>query len=180
MGLTPSESGEGPRRASGLCQACFMLMFVPLSRAELAEWATAGPRDVSGYAATQEFLNAFGISDPLAEETELTLLEISALEGLIRHGVRLVAVCDGAPVPSAAEERAAAEFGAVTASSVPWSQVSSIFTDDTESARRASLTGAELGTTTVADVWDLEPVQTLIEETDLLWHGASEWERLSD
>ena len=87
-------------------------MFVPLDAGGLAEWVhrgalTAGP----GYAATPAFLAAFGLGAPDEEETDLTLLSIASLDGLLRHGVRLVAVAETSA--KAAESAEPAEFGAV-------------------------------------------------------------------
>lgn len=155
-----------------------MLMFVPLSPSELVDWARGGSRDVEGFAATPGFRAAFQITDPVAEETELTLLEIGGIDGLIRHGVRLVAVCDVAPTTLAAQGTSGADFGAVTASAVAWTQVRSLFTDDDYGAVRASTMRANLTAVPLADAWDTESVQTLIAETDLLWHGSGEWDRL--
>lgn len=152
-----------------------MLVFVPVAAADLPTWAGGRPREVTGFAATPDFLSTFTLTDPEAEETELTLLEIAALEALRRYGRRLVVVCSAST--TAAEP---AEFGAVAAAAVPWTRVSSVFADDTRGAEAARAVARSLAGTSLADAWDLPGVIELVEGVELLWHGSSEWERLTD
>lgn len=150
-----------------------MLIFVPTTPTELSAWVTQ-PAEVTGFAATRAFLTAFGIASADAEETDLTLLEIAALAALLDSGRRLVAVCDADPQPGEP-----ADLGAVRASAVPWRRVTSLFADDAEGAAVAAAARAELSTSDLAEAWDDPAVTRLIEGTDLLWHDASEWERLT-
>ncbi|MFV0407489.1 MAG: DUF6912 family protein [Propioniciclava sp.] len=151
-----------------------MLVFVPLAAADLVAWATAGPRDVAGFAATPGFLQAFGLDSPVADEAELTLLEIAGLASLLSYGRRLVAVCE-----TVGEPGEPAELGAVQASAVPWRRVSSLFADDADGASRATQVRTKLGPTNLVAAWDASPTVSLVEEIDLLWHGAGEWDRLA-
>lgn len=151
-----------------------MLTFVPLSPAGLAEWASAGRRDVVGFAATRAFLETFELGTAESEDADLTLLELAGLAGLVDHGVRLVAVC-------ATDARGVepAEFGAVHAEGVRWSAVESLFADDQAGAAVASSVRDKLGDTTLEEAWEDDDVDLLLRTTELLWHGAGEWERLS-
>lgn len=151
-----------------------MLMFVPLSGPDLATWVRGGTRDVDGFAATAGFLSGFDLTDPNAEETDLTLLEIAALAALLRHGRRLVAVCDVDTTPAEP-----ADFGAVRADAVAWRRVTSLFADDVDGAAMASSILAELGAVDLVAAWDSDAVVPLVEGAELLWHGSSEWERLT-
>lgn len=160
---------------SGACDAGRMLVFVPLAPAELATWATSGTRDVTGFAATPGFLHAFGLGSPTSEDADLTLLEVAGIEGLLAHRVRLVAVCD-----AEVDGVEPAEFGAVEASGVAWTAVQSLFGDDEPGAARAAQTREALGAVTLDEAWDAPAVAELLRATELLWHGAGEWERLSD
>ena len=151
-----------------------MLVFVPLAPAALAEWAGSGSRDVSGFAATPAFLDSFGLSAPDTEDTDLTLLEVAGIAGLLAHGVRLVAVCE-----TDAAGAQPAEFGAVVAEGVRWKLVDSLFTDDEEGARRAAAARDEIGVCTLDEAWESDAVSDLLRGTELLWHHSSEWAGLS-
>lgn len=151
-----------------------MLVFVPLAPADLADWATTGVRDVSGFAAKPGFLEAFGLSSPESEDADLTLLEVAGLSGLLAHGVRLVAVCE-ADVAAATP----AEFGAVVAEQVGWTQVESLFADDEAGAGKAAAAREVVGKMGLEEAWEADESIHLLRTTELLWHGSSEWERLS-
>ena len=151
-----------------------MLVFVPLAPADLADWAATGKRTVSGFAATPAFLESFGLSHPDSEDADLTLLEVAGVAGLQAHGVRLVAVC--AADAAGAEP---AEFGAVVADCVRWKAVESLFVDDEAGAARAASVKDAIGPATLDEAWDCDEVSDLLRGTELLWHGSSEWARLS-
>ncbi len=151
-----------------------MLVFVPLAPADLADWATSGKRDVTGFAATPVFLETFDLSAHDIEDADLTLLEVAGIAGLLTHGVRLVAVCEA--TAAGAEP---AEFGAVVAERVRWSAVESLFTDDEAGAARAASVAEALAGVELDEAWDDDAVTDLLRGTELLWHGSSEWARLS-
>lgn len=151
-----------------------MLVFVPLAPADLADWASTGVRDVTGYAATPAFLESFGLSSHDSEDTDRTLLEVAGVAGLLAHGVRLVAVCE---TDAAGAEPA--DFGAVVAERVRWRTVESLFADDEAGAAAATATADALGEAGLDDAWDADEVTDLLRTTELLWHGSTEWERLS-
>ena len=151
-----------------------MLVFVPLAPADLADWASTGVRDVTGFAATPLFLEAFGLGGPEGEDTDLTLLEVAGVAGMLAHGVRLVAVCG---TDAAGAEPA--EFGAVVAERVAWSAVESLFADDEAGTAKATAARAAVGDTDLDAAWEADEVSDLLRTTELLWHGSSEWERLS-
>lgn len=167
------QQAEG-HRVDNSCDAGDMLVFVPLAQTDLADWATTGKRDVSGFAATPVFLESFGLTAPDTEDADLTLLEVAGIAGLLAHGVRLVAVCE---TDAAGAEPA--EFGAVVAEGVRWSTVESLFADDEDGARRASAARDEIGACTLDEAWESDAVSDLLRGTELLWHGSSEWARLS-
>ena len=151
-----------------------MLVFAPLAPADLADWATTGARDLSGFAATRSFLDAFGLPSHDSEDADLTLLELAGIAGLLAHGVRLVAVCD-----TEATGVEPADFGAVTAASVPFAHVESLFVDDEAGARKAASARAALGAVSLDRAWDADATNDLLRSTELLWHSSTEWERLS-
>lgn len=151
-----------------------MLVFVPLAPGDLAAWASGTPYSGDAFAATPAFLSAFGLTSPDDEDADLTLLEIAALAGLLRHGVRLVAVADAAGPPATP-----ADLGAITIADTRWSQVQSLFADDADGAAQAASVRAELGEVGLTQAWDAEPTASLLADGELLWHGSTEWERLS-
>ena len=151
-----------------------MLVFVPLAPADLADWASSGARDVSGFAATPAFLESFSLSSPESEDADLTLLEVAGVSGLLEHGVRLVAVCEADAV-----ESIPADFGAVSARRVRWKKVESLFADDEAGAAAATAAADAVAGTELDEAWESDAVVDLLRTTELLWHGSSEWERLS-
>ncbi len=151
-----------------------MLVFVPLAPTDLADWASTGVRDVTGFAATPAFLESFGLSAPDSEDTDRTLLEVAGVAGLLEHGVRLVAVSEADAV--GAEP---AEFGAVVAGPVRWAAVESLFADDEAGGATATAAAAAVGEADLDQAWESDEVTDLLRTTELLWHGSSEWERLS-
>ncbi len=151
-----------------------MLVFVPLSAAELSEWATTGVRDLAGFAATSSFLEAFDLPASDIEDADLTLLEVAGVAGVMQHGVRIVAVCATDAV--GAEP---AEFGAVTAVGVRWRHVESLFADDSRGAALAASARDALGATTLDTAWEADVISAMLRNTELLWHGATEWEALA-
>lgn len=150
-----------------------MLVFVPLDPTGLAQWARVGSRDVTGFAATPSFLETFELPAADSEDADLTLLELAGMEGLLSHGVRLIAV---GPIDAVGIEPA--EFGAVAADAVAWTRMESIFTDDADGARHASRVRALLADASLAEAWDAEETTELLRTTELLWHGPTEWESL--
>lgn len=96
------------------------------------------------------------------------------MAGMLAHGVRLVAVCG---TDAAGAEPA--EFGAVVAERVAWSAVESLFADDEAGAAKATAARAAVGDTDLDAAWEADEVSDLLRTTELLWHGSSEWERLS-
>lgn len=151
-----------------------MLVFTPLAPADLTLWATAGKADITGFAATPAFLDAFGLGSPDSEDADLTLLELAGVAGLLAHGVRLVAVAE-----ANAEPADPAEFGAVTAGRVRWNAVQSLFADDETGTELAGRARAAVEGSTLEQAWDSDEISDLLRGTELLWHGSSEWERLS-
>ena len=151
-----------------------MLVFVPLSAAELAEWATKGVRDVAGYAATPSFLEAFELPASEIEDADLTLLEVAGVAGLLAHGVRIVAVCATDAVGTEP-----AEFGAVAAAGVRWRRVESLFADDPQGAALAASAREDLGAADLDAAWDADVISEMLRNTELLWHGPTEWQTLA-
>lgn len=151
-----------------------MLVFVPLAPVDLAEWATTGTRDVAGFAATPAFMDSFDLTSPDSEDADLTLLEVAGIAGLLTHGVRLVGVCEADAV-----ESSPAEFGAVEARRVRWKKVESLFADDEAGAAAATEAAGAVGESALDEAWESDAVTDLLRTTELLWHGSSEWERLS-
>lgn len=152
-----------------------MLVFVPLTPEELRRWALDGtPMAAAGFAATPAFLEAFGLIGGEDEDAELTLACVASLDGLLRHGVRLLAVVDAAS-PTPAEP---ADFGAVRLAPTRYARVTALFADGPGVARRVAELSQELGGATLATAWEDPRVEALLREENLLWHGSAEWRLL--
>lgn len=156
-----------------------MLVFVPLAPADLAAWASGDDRAGRGFAATPGFLRTFGIARGDDEDADLTLLEIAALDGLLHHGVRIVAVCDTTDLTVDDSADAEADFGAVTLPPTGYGRVTSLFTDDADGAALAASVRDQVAGLNLPDAWDAEATRPLLADVDLLWHSSTEWERLS-
>lgn len=150
-----------------------MLVFVPLTTAELAAWAESGaaaPRQA--FAVTSSLRQAFGFTADDEEDAEHTALHIAGLAGLLQGGQRLVAV-----VEASARAVPGSEFGEVTVGELPWSAVTALFSDDApdvSAALRVRLIGRSLAT-----AWDEQEVAEFLAEHELLWHGPGEWSTLA-
>lgn len=150
------------------------LLFVPVTSAELADWATsgvlAGPRPA--HAVTAGLRAAFEPIDE--EEAEHIALLVASVASLAASGRRLVAVAEGAA-------RAAADgdpdFGEVVASGLPWTAVQSLFADEPHARGLPEAAGAAAGLP-LAQAWEHPAVTALLGQADLLWHGAGEWRDL--
>ena len=150
------------------------LLFVPVTGAELADWEAAGvlagPR--KAYAATPGLTTAFEASD--AEEAEHLALLVASVAALAASGVRQVAVLEGEahPIPDGD-----VDFGAVVTSDLRFAAIQSLFADEPEAPGLAEAAAAAMGLT-LQEAWNHPAVTVLLEEGDLLWHGAGEWQSL--
>lgn len=147
-----------------------MLVFVPLSAADLAACAGGSPlAGVRAFAATPAFLGAFGLGAPDDEDAERTLLHVAALDALLRCGGRLVAVAE-APARDLDNE-----FGRVEVGSVAFSAISALFADHADAAGALAHVSRVLGEASLDAAWDNPAHRELMETTDLLWYGPEEW-----
>jgi hypothetical protein len=152
------------------------LVFLPLSPAELAAWAGGGhPGPEAGFAMTPGMAAAFGFDDPAGEDASHTALCIASLAGLLRHGVRLVAVAE---LPwQARDEPELAEFGAVRVAGAGFTAVTALFGEGSDPAAVAALAAA-LDGVPLAEAWERDDVGTLLSDGALLWYGPAEWPQL--
>jgi hypothetical protein len=150
------------------------LLFVPLTAARLDDWATSGvlPGPAAAYAVTPGFTAAFAPTDD--EEAEHIALLVASVASLAASGRRLVAVAEGS---STAAPGAEEDFGEVQVAGLGWRAVQSLFADEEDAPHLAAAAAAASGLT-VAGAWDEPAVIELLEEADLLWHGAGEWQHL--
>jgi hypothetical protein len=151
------------------------LLFLPVSGAQLADWAAAGvlAGPLTGYAVTPAFQAAFEPAD--TDEGEYLALQIASVAALVDNGVRQVAVVEGDVQPSVNPEEL--DFGAVTCTDLRFGAIASLFADEPDAPGLAEAAAA-VGGLSLQAAWDHPAVITLLEEGDLLWHGAGEWESL--
>ncbi len=150
------------------------LLFVPVTDAELAGWAADGtlpsPRRV--VAVTAGLTAAFEPAD--TEEAEHIALLVASIASLAASGRRLVAVAEGVCRPDPDGDP---DFGEVVVSALPWASVQSLFTDEPNAPGLAAAAAAAEGLP-LAQAWEQAAVTALLEQADLLWHGAGEWQEL--
>lgn len=145
------------------------LVFVPLTRDDLAGWARSGSlTPARAFAVTSGLRTAFGFAAPAdTEDAEYTVMNIAGLAALLAGGERLVAVAD-AVVADTADE-----FGEVAPGGLDWAGVTALFAEG--SAELAGPVRSALVGVTVAEAWDDSRVESLLSEGSLLWHDVSEW-----
>lgn len=145
------------------------LLFIPVTAAELAAWAGGGRLDWPrpGFSATAGLRAAFETDDE--EDVEHIALLVASVAGLAVHGVRLVAVAEGAGEPSGDPD-----FGELRVPELPYSAVEAVFADDPAEPTLPPATTAARGLS-LAQAWEEPAVVALLENADLLWHGAAEW-----
>ena len=150
------------------------LLFLPVTGAQLADWAAAGvlAGPLKAYAATTGLSAAF---EPSAdEEAEHLALLVASVAALAASGVRQVAVLEGAAEPITDGD---VDFGAVVTGDLRFEAIQSLFADEPEAPGLAEAATAAMGLT-LQDAWNHPAVTVLLEEGDLLWHGAGEWQSL--
>jgi hypothetical protein len=147
------------------------LLFVPVTFAQLADWATSGvlPGRVRAHAVTPGLALAFDPAD--ADEAEHIVLLVASVASLAATGRRLVAVAEGDSRPDPAGDE---DFGEVLVTDLPYPAVQSLFADEPNAPGLAAAASAASGLD-LARAWDEPAVVELLEQADLLWHGAGEW-----
>lgn len=150
------------------------LLFVPLTSADLAGWAMsgtlAGPR--AAHAVTAGLKAAFEPVDE--EEAEHIALLVASVASLATSGRRLVAVAESA---ARVAEDGDPDFGDVEVADLPWGAVQSLFVDEPDPGGLPAAARAAAGLP-LSQAWEQPAVTALLEQTDLLWHGAAEWREL--
>jgi uncharacterized protein DUF6912 len=150
------------------------LLFLPVTGAQLADWQAAGvlAGPLKAFAATPGLRAAFDAIDD--EEAEHLALLVASVAALAASGVRQVAVLEGEAEPLVDGE---VDFGAVVTSDLRFDAVQSLFADEPEAPGLAQAATAAMGLS-LQDAWNHPAVTVLLEEGDLLWHGAGEWQSL--
>jgi hypothetical protein len=150
------------------------LLFVPLSPAQLRDWAVSGMLvgELPAHTVTEELQAAFDVTD--SEDSERIALLVASIAGLVATGQRLVVVADGSPRP---RSEADADFGEVLIAGLGYSAVSAIFADEPDRNEVARAAAAVVGQP-LDQAWEHPEVAELLSSVDLLWHGSGEWESL--
>ena len=69
------------------------------------------------------------------------------------------------------------DFGAVVTGDLRFDAIQSLFADEPDAPGLVEAAAAAMGLT-LQDAWNHPAVTVLLEEADLLWHGAGEWQSL--
>ncbi len=150
------------------------LLFLPVTNAQLADWEAAGvlAGPLKAYAATPGLRAAFEAADD--EEAEHLVLLVASVAALAASGVRQVAVLEGEAEPMIDGDE---DFGAVVTGDLRFDAIQSLFADEPDAPGLAQAAEAAMGLS-LQDAWNHPAVTVLLEEGDLLWHGAGEWQSL--
>ena len=150
------------------------LLFLPVTGAQLADWQAAGQLagPLKAYAATAGLVAAFEASDQ--EEAEHLALLVASVAALAASGIRQVAVLEGEAEPMIDDD---VDFGAVVTGDLRFDAIQSLFADELDAPGLAEAARAATGLG-LQDAWNDPRVTVLLEEGDLLWHGAGEWQSL--
>ncbi len=150
------------------------LLFLPVTGAQLADWQAAGvlAGPLKAYAVTPGLRTAFEAADD--EEAEHLALLVASVAALAASGVRQVAVLEGEAEPMLDAD---VDFGAVVTPDLRFDAIQSLFADEPDAPGLAEAADAAMGLS-LEDAWNHPAVTVLLEEGDLLWHGAGEWQSL--
>lgn len=147
------------------------LVFVPVTAAErrqLKEGQELGPR--SAFTVTEELCAALDYGPDELEDAEYAAMVIASVAGLARLGARLVIVAE--VDASALGQVIDAGNGERELRRVRPGEVTAFFAEDTGADTAVAAVAARgLG---IDEAWELEEVQALLNQADLLWHGAEE------
>ena len=156
------------------------LVFVPMRRAAATALRNVrtSAQQLTGTAATRELIRSHEYADSELEDAEFAALSYAGVLSVLTPGdpLRLVVVAEvatGEVTPTADDP-----YGTVTVHRLSWSQVQSLFCD--ESATRAAVGAARRAAQgqALADAVGLAAVQTLAEDFDLLWFAPEELDQL--
>ena len=152
------------------------LLFLPVTGAQLADWQAAGvlAGPLKAHAATLGLSAAFEASDP--EEAEHLALLVASVAALAASGVRQVAVLEAGAEPIV-DTGTDVDFGAVVTRDLRFDAIQSLFADEPDAPGLAEAARAATGLA-LQDAWNHPAVTVLLEEGDLLWYGAGEWQSL--
>ena len=151
-----------------------MTVFVPLTLSAAQQLRSTGSAaDLIGYADGPALRSWLGDSRLDDEEADYVALNHAGVAALLLDGssIRLVLAVD--------QEIAGGELGAVRLARLAWSDVRSLFADETEATAavagaRAAVNGLEL-----AAALPLPEVEQLLDAHDLLWYAPEELDALA-
>ncbi|MGL5405673.1 MAG: DUF6912 family protein [Propionibacteriaceae bacterium] len=146
-----------------------MLICVPLTRAELDSLLLAPLSNFTAYAPTPSLYEGLGYTADMDEDADFAALTYASVASLLAASQRLVVVAQ------ATANDHHDSFGKVTVASLAWSQVTGIFLDEPEVAPQvAAARKIAEATSSLADLWEHDAVQKLLEVADLLWYSPDE------
>jgi hypothetical protein len=136
----------------------------------LAQGHTLGP--CLGWADGPELRQATDLGPGQDEEADWMAVLFASLDGLIRHGLRLVvtAAVDAEPVPSS-------DSGQVTVERLSWSDLVAVYADDPAQLEALSGLAPELAGLDFDQAWLRPGLTDFLAQADLLWYDPSEVSR---
>lgn len=149
------------------------LVFVPTSTEQAQQlWQGTPPAaPIRAFSTTPALLAALDYTAEMAEDAEYAAMVLASVDGLCRHGERVVLVAE-VPEGDVAENPDELDNGGVLLAGLSKAAVQSFFTDDP--ATELADARAAARDLTIDQVWETEQVQALLAQSDLLWHSVEE------
>lgn len=151
-----------------------MLVFRPVSDADLRSLGEGAALTGPAWSVTPDFRDAFGLGPADDEDAERPALYLAGLDGLQRHGRRLVVVAE---VPA---RDVGHDYGSVEVGRIAFGDVRAIFADEPDAGPLVDAARAATAGLAIEDAWDDPAHEALLAGADLLWYGPEEWATLAD
>jgi hypothetical protein len=145
-----------------------VLVLVPVSVPELIDLAHGRPlRSRPVWAATPALAAELECGPEESETVEWSALVFASVDGLARHGVRLV-------ITAQAHLEGEAEPGRGYVTDLTWSAVTAVFADPPTAAPALAVLGSRVAGLDFDTAWQQPGVADFATTTGLLWYDASE------
>jgi hypothetical protein len=138
---------------------------------DLARGRPLGP--CLAWADGPELRQAAGIGPEQDDEAAWSVVLFASVDGLIRHGLRLVATAE-ADFSWAGADR---DSGQVTVQRLLWSQLTAVYADDPAQADAVAELVPTLAGVDFEQAWSEPALTAFLARADLLWYDPSEVSR---
>jgi len=158
-----------------------VMAYVPISAEQARLLRSSGALDgpLPAHCVTPGLLRAHDLTAD-AEDAEYTALAYAGVSALLTMGARrrLVVAAEVSAEPAAGDP--SDPFGRVSLDQLAFSQVTSLFADEPDSAERLVRARGLAAGLEFEAVVDADEIESLLDASDLLWFAPSELDRLLD